>query len=243
MAGFGGFNPFPMKFGNAKTTTLQSIREDLATSYGTALETEKDTPLGVEIEAESRVLWDLYCTAERFKYIRDPDRMSIEFLVRWENIYGIPKSDFDTIPQRRARLKAKMQFAHQPNTRGNIQSYLENTLGDVFVGFAFNNALSVQGYVPGGVAIPGGPTLLDGNLLTAELSPYQSKVAHIAVLLQKPNGMTEVEFYEKAGYTYLALDGAVGFWNTYDWVRDGENGAGFYLDEDHNLDNHRLTNT
>ena len=133
-----------------------------------------------------------------------------------------------------------MQFANQPNTRGNIQSYLENTLGDIFVGFAFNDPLTAPAYVPGGVSIPGGPTLSDGNLLGAQLSPYNSKVAHIAVLLQKPFGMTEEEFYEKAGYTYLALDGAVGFWNTYDWIRDGDQGAGFYLDEDHNLDNQRF---
>lgn len=239
MAGFGGFNPFPMKFGNAAQTTLQSIREDLARAYGTALETEKDTVLGCEIEAEARVLWDLYCLVERFSYFGDPDRMPEEILVRWEKIYGIPISDFDTLPVRRRRLKARFLFEIQPNTRGAIQAYLEDTLGDIFQGFAFNDPATTDAWVPGGAVIPGGPVLQDGNLLL-NTSPYQSKVAHITVLVVKPNKMSEEEFYDRVGSVYNALDGSVGFWNTYDWVRDGVNGIGFYLDEENNLDNQRF---
>jgi len=90
--------------------------------------------------------------------------MGVEILERWEKIYAIPKSDFDTIADRRRRLKAKMIFGTQPNTRGNIHSYLEGTLRDIFLGFAFNDPLTTIAYVPGGLSIPGGPTLLDGNL-------------------------------------------------------------------------------
>ncbi len=72
-------------------------------------------------------------------------------------------------------------------------------------------------------------------------------VAHILVRIQKPAGATEAMFYEAAGKVAPALDPLVPAWVTFDWYRaplstpinvvGGPSAGGFYLDDEHNLDN------
>ncbi len=53
--------------------------------------------------------------------------------------------------------------------------------------------------------------------------------------------MTDAEFYPQVGKIYQYLHILLPAWCNFDWFQDGINGAGFYLDEDYNLDNMRLT--
>ena len=73
--------------------------------------------------------------------------------------------------------------------------------------------------------------------------------ADFLVRLQKPDGFSEGEFYEQAGKVTSLLDDVLPAWCTFDWYRaptggpavtvaGGPSAGGFYLDQDHNLDNH-----
>lgn len=85
-------------------------------------------------------------------------------------------------------------------------------------------------------------TYTTGNLYVAHSYPdeWTSNVAYIAIPCVKPVAMSEAEFYERMGVVFATLDPYVPAWLDFDWFRDGVNGAGFYLDEDPNLDNQRF---
>lgn len=240
MAGFGGYSPFPQQFGAASQTNLEAIRRYIAESYGTSLDTEKGTRLGAEIEAEARVFWDLYSLVERVSKCYDPEKMPIELLERWEKILLLPVSPYETEKQRRRKLALKLLAATTPNTLGTIFAYLQELLDPIFVGVDFNTPLTANSYFPGGHTVVGGPVLADGNALPNTISPYTSNLSKFLILLQKPINMSNDEFYSRVGGIYNLLDGFLGWWCSYAWVRDGDNGQGFFLDEPFNLDNQRF---
>lgn len=241
MAGFGGYNPAPYQFGAAGGTTLESIRNYIAESYGTSLATEKDTRLGCEIEAWARVFWDCYSVISKTANAWDPDKMSIDLLERWEKIYALPVSPYETEKQRRRKLAFKIKAETTPNTLGTIYEFLQELLDPIFVGIDFNTPLTAQGYFPGGHTISGGPVLADGNALGNTVSPYTSTLGKVLILLEKPVNMSEDEFYSRTGGIYDLLDGLLGWWCSYAWVRDGAGGPGFILDTPKNLDNMRFS--
>jgi len=85
---------------------------------------------------------------------------------------------------------------------------------------------------PGGIQDPG--------------APWYSTVAHLVVQLRKPPNYSEQQFYQAAANVFGLLDPLLPAHLTWDWYRDGDGhtgqwppdpGAGFFLDDPHNLDN------
>lgn len=240
MAGLGGFNPAPLTFGNAAETDLETLQNAIAEAQGSAIATERGTVAWIENHATARVLLALYLLARKLGYVNDPKRMTVT-LERWEAILGISPLYAETKLERRIRVEAKLSLLSAGTTFTTINDYLAKVLGNMYKGLEFPDPLTAITYVPGGGTVPGGgPTFLDGNLVGPTGSPYASSLAHVIVLLEKPIEMTEDVFYGKAAQIYDDMDNLIGAWMGFDWVRDGVNGAGFYLDEDNNLDNQRF---
>ena len=66
---------------------------------------------------------------------------------------------------------------------------------------------------------------------------WYSTVMHVAVKVAQPTSMDDAEFYDRTSALMVALDGILPAWVTFGWFREGPSGAGFYLDDEHNLDN------
>lgn len=240
MAGLGGFNPAPLTFGEAATTDLETLQNDIAEAQGSAIAKDRGTVAWVQNHAKARVLLALYLLARKLGYVNDPKRMTVT-LERWESILGIDPLKTDTRIERRLRVEAKLSLLAAGTNFTTINDYLTRILGDMYVGLEFPDPLTATTYVPGGGSVPGGgPTFLDGNLAGPTVSPYASSLAHVVVLLEKPAEMSEDTFYGKAAQIYEDMDNLIGAWMGFEWVRDGVNGAGFYLDEEANLDNQRF---
>lgn len=240
MAGLGGFNPAPFKFGEAASTDLEAIQNAFADTQGTSLARERGSVAWVENHATARVLYALYGLAYRLANVNDPARMT-STLPRWEKILNIVPSDSDTTLERRARVEAKLSLLSAGTTIQVVEDYLTLVLGSMFVGLKFSDPTEATTYVPGGGSVPGGgPTFLDGELIGADMSPYASSLGYVAVLIRRPANMTVELFYERAGRIYEEMDNLLGAWMDFDWVQDGPNGSGFYLDDENNLDNERF---
>ncbi|MRG98201.1 putative phage tail protein [Polyangium spumosum] len=239
MAGLGGFNPAPFKFGAASQTDLEAIQNAIAEAEGTSLAVIKGTVKWVENHATARVLWELYGATQKLANQWLPEKAT-DFLPRWEAILGITPSRFDDLEDRRRRVAAKLSLIGKGTTFQVVNDYLTTILGSIYQGLVFTDPMDATTYVPGGGSVPGGPTFLDGNTIDPQLSPYYSTVAYVAILLAKPDSMSEEEFYALAGRIYEDADNLFGAWVAFDWIRDGVNGAGFYLDEDNNLDGQRF---
>lgn len=239
MGGLGAFNPAPHQLGGAAQTDLEAIQSSLEDALGTALRGERGTVQWVENHATARVLWDLYRATQRLANQWDPARMT-DFLARWEGILGLRPMPYATLASRREAVGAKLSLIGAGTSLRALRDYLAVRLDGMFVDLAFMSPSQAVSYVPGGGSIPGGPTLLDGAVLGDQMSPFTSTLGYLTILLHKPASMSDVEFYDRAGSIYDEIDGLVGAWMDFAWVRDGVNGAGFYLDEDFNLDNQRF---
>ena len=238
MAGLGGFSPAPRVFGEAKGTDLEALQQAVAEAHGTALASERGTVLWVENHATARVLLGLYRAAERLAHVNDPARMT-GTLERWERILSL--NSIGPIETRRARVAAKRALISAGTSLSVVHDYLTDLLGAMYLGLSFGDPLTATTYVPGGGTVPGGgPTFLDGDLVSPEVSPYASSLAHVAILLEKPANMSDDEFYERAGGIYAEVDNLLGAWMRFSVIRDGVHGAGFFLDEPFNLDNQRF---
>lgn len=235
----GGFNPLPIALGGSAQLDLEVIQESFAESQGSALARERGTVAWVENHATARVLWDLYRLPQRLANQWDPKRMT-DFLPRWEAILGIKPLKNESLLERREHVAAKMALVSAGTVQQVLTDYLQTTLGAIFVSVAYGSATTATTYVPGGASIAGGPTLLDGNANLPTMSPWASSLGFIAILISKPDQMSDEEFYARAASVYDDVDNLVGAWIGFDWVNDGPHGAGFYLDEEKNLDNQRF---
>ena len=232
----GAFNPSPLKTGAEQGHVEEALLDYLVEADGTALSPDVDSFVWAEHLAESRAIAYLWHTNQKMANQWDPRRMT-DFLPRWEKILGIVPLPRDNDVDRRAKVKAKLETYGEPGTQQVIQDVLTTVLGDVFVSIVNSPSSIATGYVTGGVTIPGGVTLPDG---TPFGESWYSTIAYLAIETQKPSGFTDSDFYDAVGQISQFLDGLVPGWVTYDWFLDGGSGAGFYLDDDFNLDNQRF---
>ncbi len=232
----GAFNPSPLKSGAEKGHIEEVLLNDLVEADGTALSPDVDSYVWAEHLAESRCIAYLWHTTKRMANQWDPERMS-DFLPRWEKILGIRPPYGSNDEDRRGAIKAKLASFGEPPTQQVVEDLLEVLINGIFVQLVNTSSVDAVGWVAGGVSVPGGVTLPDGT--SAGLTWY-STIAHLAIETQVPFGMKEDDFYTTVGQITQFLDDLVPGWVTFDWFLDGVNGAGFYLDEEQNLDNQRF---
>jgi hypothetical protein len=184
------------------------------------------------------MLHGAWATNERLAALWDGKRMPDDIVARWERILAIRPRASDSMQARRERVAEKFASAGTPALPGVLAGTLSSDLGDFFVAIEHIGYSIAKIYVPDGT-YPWGTT--------STVSPWYSTVAYVLVKLQKPTGYTEAEFYERAGQVFSLVDALVPAWVVVDWYREpvsggisvsgGPSSAGFFLDDEHNLDN------
>ena len=238
--GYGGHHPYPRRFGGGKPR-LRVVHDSLNAARGSALDaTNPDTVVWVENMAFARaIVLDGYGVNERLSLQWDPDRTT-DMLARWEKIFRTTPSPSATAHERRQAIGRRLRrFVEAASLHSRLLRRLRDEVGEVFSAVEYISVDNAVIHVDGG-GYPFGD-IVDG-------APWSSTVAHILVLLEKPEGYSEQDFYNAAGKVGPAIDGLIPAWATFDWYRRPASGAavavsggpsqgGFYLDNDHNLDN------
>lgn len=224
------FNPVPFHFGASNESNIEAILESLKASLGTAFKTEEDSVVWIYLNAMARIFNDVFEQNRRFSNQWDPNKMT-DFLSRWEKIYGIIPIPTDTFVDRRVKLEYKMSLVGQSGTQQVIQDLLIAVLtSDVFVEIITITTADAISRVPGGGTIPGGLTLEDGD--------WYSNLSYMPIKVVQPDYMDNFTFYNTVAQIFLYLQDIIPAWVTFEWYRESLHfGAGFYLDDDPNLDN------
>lgn len=240
MPACGGQAPFPMRMGGGKPR-LAHVLESLNAGRGGSVDTSEGTVAYAENMAHARAITAAWHQNERLGNQWTPELMT-DCLPRWEAICGIVPSPDDSLVARRERISKLFARIGLLINRATLEQLLRAEIGPVFV--AVENIT-----VDNAVVHSPDPTYDFGT--QAEGAPWSSTVLHVLVRLQKPAGYTEGDFYEAAGKVAAVLDATLPAWCTFDWYRaptggapisvyGGPSAAGFYLDQEANLDNHVL---
>lgn len=238
MPAFGGYSPFPLRFGGG-TPRLKLIHESLNAQRGTAFDTTDSSKIvWLENMAIARAINSGWTQNQRLANQGDPSRMT-DMLSRWETVLDIVPPYGAEDSERRAAVAAKFALVGRALIYPWIHTLLSDALGDYFVAIEFIT-LSIAK-----VTKPSGAYPWSGTISSS--FPWSSTVAHILVRMTTPATGSEAEFYKMAGVCMDTLDQELPAWVTFDWYREPETGtpvdvaggpsaAGFYLDE-RNLDN------
>lgn len=239
--GYGGHFPYPRRFGGGRPR-LKIIHDALNAARGTALDASNpDTIVWVENMAYARAIcFDGYGFNDKIALQNDPRRMT-DFLPRWEKILALTPAPGATDHERRLAVERKFKdFLKASSLHSQLVAKLQDTLpANVFGGIEYIGFLNAVIHVPD-ASYPWG-TVVPGF-------PWYSTTARVLIRLEKPEGYTEQDFYAEAAKIGPAIDGLLPSWATFDWYRrpasgaainveDGPSAAGFYLDDEHNLDN------
>ena len=240
--GFGGFHPYPRRFAGGKPQ-IKVVHDSLNAQRGTAYDaTNSETTVWLENHAIARAItFDGWGTNTRLANQRDPLRMT-DMLPRWERIFKIVPSPSASDAARRLVVLRRFERFGKTSNHARLTTALAEQLGDFFVAVEYIPLAVANVNVPDGTYPWGTPNAL---------VPWSSTVAHVLVLLQKPTGASEGQFYEEAGKVKPLLDPIMPAWCTISWYRAPELGApisiaggpsmaGFYCDNAHNLDNNIL---
>lgn len=242
--GLGGFHPFPKRYGGGRPL-LKVLHDSLNAARGTAIDANDSTSIAwVENMAYARAIAiDGHGTTERLGNQRDPARMT-DFIPRWEGIFKIVPSPTATDQERRAEIRVRFRrFLDASAIHYRVESALRTALGSYFSAIEYISYANAVIHVPD-TSYPWG-TVASGY-------PWTSTTAHMLVLLVKPDGASEGDFYTAAGKVPPILDALLPAWMTFNWYRrptdappitvsGGPSQGGFYLDSLANLDNNVLS--
>lgn len=236
MPAFGGYSPFPLRFGGGGSR-LEVIHQSLLSQRGTAYDTSSTSAVFVEAMAHARALSAAWGENFRLSHIWDPNRVTAEILERWESILRLVPSADDAEATRRAAVASRLARIGEAATDAELHTRLKAEVGDVFVQF------ERVPYASAVITVPN--TDYPWGSVSAG-APWSSTTRHVIALLQKPSTYTEGDFYKAAAKVSEVLDAALPSWCTFAWYREPDSGgiavsggpslAGFFLDEI-NLDN------
>lgn len=224
----GAYNPHPLQFGQEANKIIEELQNGLADAQGTALATERGTIAWAENHAMARIMAELVNAAQKLANQWDPQKMT-DFIPRWEKILGLIPLPSDSMQERRRAISLKLSLSGEKPAFQALYDFLSELLGDFFVDIVHSSSDDATGSIPGGLSIPGGATLEDG--------PWRSSIAYLAIKTQKPEGVSDYEFYSTVNKIHNYLHYFLPAWATFDWFLPGPDGDGFFLDQDYNLDN------
>lgn len=239
MPSFGGFAPYPRRLGGGRTR-LQEVLDTLNADKGTAFNTENtQSVVYAENMALARDISAAWGTNERLSKLWDARRMPLDAIKRWEKILALAPAPEDNDQTRRERIEHSFSRFGKPSINNILSAALIEALGSAFVSIDYIDYAFASITVPDG-SYPWGSVL--------EGAPWSSNTARLLVRMQKPTGWREIDFYAAVGVLATELESALPVWATFDFYRPGPvsssvggvTAAGFYLDDESNLDNQVL---
>lgn len=230
--------PYPRRLGGGKPRYI-TILEGLVASYeAKGYTVDPDSILFARCVAAAREIEASWSTSARLGHSRDPWRMSLETLERWERMLKLPRRRTDTEAVRRARLANNFSLVGLPAITSLLQAQAALTVGTRLVALE---------YIPIALARVTVPSASYPIGIVVPRAPWSSTVCHVLFLCQKLAGDSESSFYEAMGQLTAAVDAILPAWMGFAWYREpvstpiavagGPTKAGFYLDDEHNLDN------
>lgn len=237
MPAFGGLTPYPRRLGGRRPVA-EAVLRDLNAARGTAYDTSEGTAVYVENLAYARAIAAGFATNQRLTNQIIPLKMT-DGLPRWERILKIIPSSLSPASDRRVAVNRALARAGRASSYATIFTALDELIGDFIIAIEHIDLSIATIHVPDGT-YPFGTVALG--------APWMSTVQHVLVRLQKPTGYTESDFYNAAAKASSLLDEALPVDVTFAWYRapdtgaavdvsGGPSAAGFYLDDEHNLDN------
>lgn len=246
---FGGMHPAPWGSRNG----IEAFQNTLLEGIGTAFKT--DGYVKIEMNAYARALFEGAIGGEALKNTWIPG--TTLDLNEWEAIFGLTRNKLLNTTQRRALLSLKWQMIGQPMNSGFLVGALTEILGLQFVSVKrVTQAESIAdgtAYILGGLnltSVGGGnfpdapddesldssqPFITWGNknsskqfLATAMVG--RSAVAHIAIQLKKPNGMSESVYWQNVEIASDFLDSAMPAWASFGFIRQMPSSNPFAVD-------------
>jgi uncharacterized protein YmfQ (DUF2313 family) len=198
----------------------QVIYDSLNQGLGTAYDTSDGSTVTGETAADARSIESVWSANTRMQNQWDPFRM-VQFIPRWEEIFGLVPGADDSDNRRRGRIQAKFQALGGP-IYATIEESASAILGDAYVGVEYTDLAHAVANWPGGSP--------------PDNSQFNSSVCHILVRVEQPGNSTTSEFVSSLNDLTIFLGVFLPTWVTFDWGLYADNGMrGFYLDEN-NLD-------
>lgn len=230
--------PYPRRLGGGRPRYIVILEGLLASREARGLSVETGSYGYARCVALAREIEATWSTSARLGQSRDPYRMDLSVLERWEKLLKLPRSRRDTERARRRRLANHESLIGQATITSLVAAQAAITVGERFVAIEH---IPLAGAV---ITVPDAGYPFGAVLAGA---PWSSSVCRTLILCQKLAGDTEGSFYEAMGLLVAALDPIMPAWMTFDWYRtpesapiavtDGPSMAGFYLDDEHGLDN------
>jgi len=160
----------------------QQIFYSINRNVGTAFITHDDPTSQASVVAAkhlatSYLVSQMWNTNELYTNQLNPLKMG-PYLSRWEKILGILPSPADTLVQRRAAVAAKFKLWSQNPTIQGIKDRLQEIIPEIFVDVITRTPSDYYAKYPGGLAIPGGVTLPDGD--------FYGKVNSVLIRIWRP---------------------------------------------------------
>lgn len=216
MPTFGGFSPFPLRFGGGRRR-LQTLYEALNQSLGSGYDTSDSSTVTAETMAQARALDAAYSGNRRMAYVMDPARCPAEIVPRLEFIFGIRPHRSDTLPARRRVLAAAFLVLN-----GNvlIEDVIATIAGSSFIGIEIHPLSTATIRWP----VNGYP------------NSWTSSVAHITIRVQIVANQTMSGFWNMRATLRRFLRGFLPAYVDFDIAIFDSNGGPCFLLDEPNLD-------
>jgi len=242
--GFGGFQPFPRRFGRTKGQPLEVLTNSLLAQLGTAYDAGTGSVVWAKTHATARALWDAWESQVRLRNQFDPRRMT-SALPAWERILGIPVGPDATGTSRRAAVALRFSLFSKAATVSTTRDLCASLLPKTFVGMVYDTVTTARQHTRIAVVADGGVTTPTGTRTVAADGLWGSSIHSVHIQTVLPTGMAESDFPKEVSAVYNGtLRRFFPAWMKFNWFRpysDAFLGTGFQLSTTRNLTYQPLT--
>jgi hypothetical protein len=217
MAGFGRFNPVPMRLGGGKRPH-EVAYDALVKAYSENLDVSDNTIAELEAFAESRILGTAWVASKSLANQMIPARMTSGLPI-WEEATNVNPDNFDSVQERRSEVAGKLRGLFN-NAEPDIRDAAEEVMGVNFVAVHFTASADDTTYWPG--ENPGPPE-----------TPWTSNSCMVWVQVTK-TGLSQERFDKLVGRLGRMLDDLIPAWMGFDifvWDTNESAEEGFILDQ------------
>jgi len=245
MPAFGGASPYPRRCGGG-VSRIATLSDAFAAAIGDAYSKQDSSLVVARNRAIARMLNAAWSTNERLGNSADPYRMHVSMLDRWDNALAVPLISDVSEVSRRDALSLRFERVGKAPNQNRLRDEITAALGDVLVDIYYVPFEYARVRVPD-TSYPFGGVSESPHGVFGVSAPWYSTTAHVLVLVDKPQAMTESQLLDTLAAMVQRVDAVLPSWATLSWYRAPEAGApidvplgpqntGMYLDE-RNLNN------